>query len=188
MGFVGKPGNPVVSCGMQYKRIYESAKGGIVDLHPWHGDDELPDNSQAAMILAEYGYAIELLPTIPEAEAEERRKWLSDVVSPKNPDVRINGKMIGDIKTPNKSVIIRKATINNCIYSCAKQKVSIAIINLVGRQYALQDIKKGIIGALQPDRNRSIEEVWIITAEKKLFQAVRDKVFDESIYDQLAEL
>jgi hypothetical protein len=57
------------------------------------------------------------------------------------------------------------------------------LINLVNRKYAVQDIKKGIIGALQPDRNKTIKEVWVITRKGNLFKAKRAMVFDESIYD-----
>lgn len=177
-----------VNCKMQYARIYESKNGGRVDLHSLHGVDELADNVQVAFILADHGYCVELLPTIHQANAEDRLKWLPDVVHPKNPDLRIGGYLIGDIKTPNKDVDIKKSTINNIICSCAKQKVKIAVINLSGRNYILQDIKKGVIGALQPDRNKSIGEVWIITKDRRLVQFARDRVFDESIYDQLNEL
>jgi hypothetical protein len=110
------------------------------------------------------------------------------VVGSKNPDVRINGQIIGDIKTPNISVAIKQSTINRSIYACAQQKVSLAILNLLNRKYAIHDIKKGIIGALQPDRNKTIKEVWVITGTAKLFKAKRAMVFDESIYDQLGLL
>lgn len=173
---------------MHYDRIYESDGGGSVDLHSLHGVDELPHNVQVALLLADYGYCVELLPTIPQANLEDRLKWLPDVVHPKNPDLRIDGYLIGDIKTPHRDVDIKKSTINNFIYSCAKQKVKIAVINLAGRNYSIQDIKKGVIGALQPDRNKSIEEVWVITKDRRLFQLARDEVFDESIYEQLNEL
>lgn len=130
---------------MAYLRIYEATSGGIVDLHPLHGEDELPANTQAAIVIAEHGYRVELLPSLPETEVELRQLWLPDVAARKNPDLRINGCKIGDIK-------------------------------------------KGIIGALQPGRNSSIEEVWIIATQKGLFKASRDMVYTESIYDILDEL
>lgn len=168
-----------------YLRIYEILNGGSVDIHPLHGRNELSANSEAACILANHGYQIELLPSIPTAEAKARAEWLWDVFDSKNPDVRINGFIIGDIKTPLPEIPIRKATINRCIYTCAQQKVDVAIINLQKGKYTIQDIKKGIIGALQPDRNKSIEEVWIITCDGNLFQVNRRMVFDESIYEAL---
>lgn len=150
-----------------------------------HGADELPGNQNACEILADLGYQIQLLPTLPAQETDLRAKLLPDVFGSKNPDVRINGKWIGDIKTPAADIAIRKSTINNDIASAAKQKVQIAIINLTGREYTIQDIKKGIVGALQPDRNKSIEQVWIITKNKNLFIAERNDVFNDAIYDKL---
>lgn len=70
----------------------------------------------------------------------------------------------------------------------AQQKVNIAIINLSDREYSLQDIKKGLIGALQSGRNKSISQVLIIAKMKKLFIADRKMIFDETIYDALRRL
>ncbi len=170
---------------MNYLRIYDSKTGGAVELHPLHGADELPNNLQAAKIIADQGCLVELLPNLPGAEKQARKYWLPDVTENKNPDIRIDGIFIGDIKTPNPHVLVKKSTINHCIYSCARQKVSIAIINLMDRDYTLQDIKKGIIGALQPDRNKTIKEAWIITRHRNLFKVARNMVFDESIYETL---
>ncbi len=44
------------------------------------------------------------------------------------------------------------------------------------------------IGALQPDRNKTIQEVWVITAKGNIFKANRKMVFDESIYERLTLL
>jgi hypothetical protein len=170
---------------MQYLRIYESPSGGMVDLHPLHGPDELYNNLEASKIIADHGYSVELLPELTEFEVEARQLWISDVAHRKNPDVRINGALIGDIKTPNPKVSIKKITINQFIYRCARQKVSIAILNLMGRQYSVLDIKRGIVGALQPERNKSIKEVWVITTDKRLFKVGRAFVFDDSIYEEL---
>lgn len=170
---------------MEYLRIYESESGGVVDLHPLHGTRELYSNLQASRIIADHGYNVELLPELTEIQVEARRLWISDVTHPKNPDIRINGILIGDIKTPNPKIPVKKSTINHFISRCAKQKASIAILNLMGRQYSAQDIKNGIVGALQPNRNKSIKEVWIIKIDKSLFKIGRDFVFDDSIYEEL---
>src|SRR5688500_4390800 len=113
---------------MEYLRIYESKTGGWVDLHPLHGDDELPNNAEASRILADHGHKIQLLPLIHAKDKEERLKWLPDVFENKNPDLRIDGMMIGDIKTPLKSEQLKKSAINNAICACASQKVSVAVI------------------------------------------------------------
>jgi hypothetical protein len=173
---------------MNYLPIYLSSTGGLVDLHPLHGADELPNNTEAARVLADHGHAIELLPSIPAAEIEARIEWLWDVTGQKNPDVRIDGYMIGDIKTPDPVIPVKQKTINRCIYACGQQKVTIAIINLWDRDYSVQDIKKGVVGALQPDRNKSIEEVWVITKAANLFKVDRCMVFDDTIYELLHEL
>jgi hypothetical protein len=170
---------------MEYLKTYQSKTGGSVYLHPLHGADELLYNSEAALVLADHGHVVELLPTIVAADTAGRQKWLPDIVGSKNPDVRIDGCIIGDIKTPNRAIPIKQSTINRCIYACAQQKVSLAIINLLDRRYTIQDIKKGIIGALQPDRNKSIQQTWVLTARKNVFKVKRRMVFDESIYNQL---
>jgi hypothetical protein len=159
-----------------------------MDLHPLHGKDELQDNAKACGTLADHGYQIELLPSIAAGEEALRKKWLPEVYASKNPDVRIDGLWIGDIKTPDQSTHVKKSTINWNIYSAAKQKVSIAIINLSNREYTVQDVKKGIVGALQPDRNKSIDQVWVITKSKNLFIAKREMVFDDTIYEALRTL
>ncbi len=126
-----------------------------------------------------------MLPTFSAFEQELRKEFLPDVFECKNPDKRINGILIGDIKTPDKTTVIKQQTINRIIYSCAKQKVKVAVLNLAEQDYTIQDIKKGIIGALQPDRNKSIVEVWIITRQQHLFIAKRSMVFNETIYEGL---
>lgn len=167
---------------VEYKLVYTSFTGGAVWLHAWHGKDELIQNRLACCILADHGYCVEMLPSIPEKEKEMRAHFLADVAGYKNPDIRINQVWIGDIKTPGKNSVIQKSFINRSIHSCAKQKVQIAVINLAERVYSVQDIKKGIIGALQPGRNKSIEQVWVITNQYKLFIVHRTMVFDERIY------
>ncbi|NCT74270.1 MAG: hypothetical protein BGO54_12585 [Sphingobacteriales bacterium 46-32] len=170
---------------MEYTCIYKSACGSEVELHPLHGNAELSENILAASILADHGHDIQLLPTFPEAEGKARQTWLPDVAHRKNPDIRIDNRIIGDIKTPNPEVLVKQSTINHCIYSCAQQKVAVAVINLLNRDYAIQDVKKGIVGALQPARNKSIRSVWIITAGRNLFKAERGMIFDETLYEHL---
>jgi Contact-dependent growth inhibition CdiA C-terminal domain len=173
---------------LRYLRVYESQSGGWVDLHPLHGEDELPDNMEACRILADNGFKIELLPCLTIKELDLREKLLSDVFGHKNPDVRINGILIGDIKTPDKKTFIKKSTITNAMNSAAIQKVAVAILNLNERQYTVQDVKKGIVGALQPNRNKSIKFVWVITKNRNLFIVDRRMVFDDSIYETLNDL
>ncbi|MBO9199152.1 MULTISPECIES: CdiA C-terminal domain-containing protein [Niastella] len=171
-----------------YVRVYLTLAGGQIDLHPLHGKDELKENVEACMILADHGFTIEMLPLLQAEDADLRKKYLPDVFGNKNPDVRINGQLLGDIKTPNKDLPIKKSTISREIYLAAKQKVDIAILNLYGRDYAVQDIKKGIVGALQPDRNKSILIIWVITKNRNLFTITRQWVFNDSIYEKLAHL
>jgi hypothetical protein len=173
---------------LNYLRIYESKKGGWVELHPLHGQDELPANTEACRVLADDGFKIELLPSIPEGDTEARKKWLPDVYENKNPDIRINGHLIGDIKTPDKGVWVKKPKISRAIYAAAQQKVEVVILNLYERMYTVQDVKKGIVGALQPARNKSIRFVWIITNQRNLFIINRQMVFDDSIYEVLDHL
>jgi hypothetical protein len=171
-----------------YVRVYLTLAGGHIDLHPLHGKDELKENMEACMILADHGFMIEMLPILQANQQHLRKKLLPDVFANKNPDVRINGQLIGDIKTPNKNIPIKKSTITTEIYNAAKQKADIAILNLNGRDYSVQDIKKGIVGALQPDRNKSILIVWVITKNRNLFTITRQWVFNDSIYEKLTYL
>lgn len=170
---------------MEYLRIYESASGGYIEIHSLHGKEELSHNLSACIILAEQGYTLQLLPAIPAADSAGRSKWLPDVFGNKNPDLRINGFLIGDIKTPDQADSIKKSTINRCIFSAAQQKVDVVVLNLVDKNYTLQDIKKGVIGALQPGRNKSIKQVIILTKSSNVILIYREFVFDEQIYNLL---
>jgi|GEM_PF-1594296 len=171
-----------------YVRVYITLAGGHIDLHPLHGKDELLQNMEACMILADHGYTIQMLPILQAGAEDLRKKFLPDVFANKNPDVRINGQLIGDIKTPHKNFSIKQSTISKEIHNAAKQKADIAILNLYGRDYSVQDIKKGIVGALQPDRNRSILIVWVITKNRNLFTITRQWVFNDSVYEKLTYL
>jgi hypothetical protein len=170
---------------LHYVRVYETQAGGWVDLHPLHGVDELPENLEVSQILADNGFKIELLPCLPANELGLRTIFLPDVFGNKNPDVRINGIVIGDIKSPGKENPIQKRTISNAISSAAIQKVSVAILCLKDRNYSLQDVKKGIVGAMQPDRNKSIKEIWVINKSGSLFIISRDFVFNDALYEDL---
>jgi len=181
-------GLEIVSTEREYVRVYQSLSGGYIDLHPLHGKDELRENMEACMILADHGFEIEMLPSLPAGEVELRKKFLPDVFGSKNPDVRINGQLIGDIKTPESNFQVKKSIISGHILSAAKQKVDIAILNLYEGHYTVQDVKKGIVGALQPNRNRSIFLVWIITKNRNLFTVSRQVVFNDSIYEALNHL
>lgn len=170
---------------MEYFRIFNSFLGGYIDLHWLYSKHELNNNANASRILADHGYHIQLLPYLPESETAAREKWLVDVYGTKNPDVRINEKWIGEIKTPDRNIAIKKSSISRAIYEASRQKAQIAILNLNDREYLPHDVKKGIIGALQPDRNKSIEFVWIITNQGNLFIVDRKHVFDEATYQTL---
>jgi hypothetical protein len=177
-----------VNIELQYLRVYESKSGGCVDLHPFHGADELPENMEACRILADHGYHVQLLPSIPEAEVILRKQLLPDVFLNKNPDIRINGLWVGDIKTPDKDTFVKKSTVNRSIYSAAQQKVDLVVVNLYERDYTVQDVKKGVVGALQPDRNKSIKQVWLITKNRNLFIVKREMVFNDAVYEVLTHL
>ena len=168
-----------------YLRIFSWHNGGCIDSHTMMNGHDRRENIQAAIVLAKHGFMIELLPDLPSTEKALRSIWLPDVAENKNPDARINVRWVADFKTPAKHKEIRKATISRLIESAAIQKVEIAVLNLSRRHYTVQDIKRGIIGALQPDRNRSIRQVWIITALKNLFIMKREDAFNDAKYLEL---
>jgi hypothetical protein len=170
-----------------YTQVYESDCGGWVWQHSLHLPDEILQNLNAYKILADKGYKMEMLPYLVANAKEEREKWIPDVHGTKNPDIRIDGNKIGDIKTPALPVVNQKC-INRLICSAAKQKVQVAVINLSDRDYTIRDIKKGIVGSLQPHINKSIEETWIITRTQNLFIVKREIVFNDVIYDALKSL
>ncbi len=137
---------------MVYQEIYKAASGGFVHVHPLHGKKELIINKSVCIVLADCGFKVQLLPCIPENEKQLRSYWLPDVHACKNPDVRINGFLIGDIKSPGQKGYVSDAAIKRCIYTASQQKVAVVIIDLREKKYTKQDIKKGIYGALQPER------------------------------------
>ncbi|WP_315820460.1 hypothetical protein [Paraflavitalea speifideaquila] len=126
---------------LHYLRVYESASGGWVDLHPLHGEDELPDNLEACTLLAQKGYQLQLLPCLDREEIVLRQILLPDVFGNKNPDVRVRNKAIADIKTPNKKEA-RKTALKDAIYRAAQQKVEIVIINLLKPAFPSVMLKK----------------------------------------------
>ncbi|QEC42002.1 hypothetical protein [Pseudobacter ginsenosidimutans] len=141
-----------------YVRIYTSSRGGCVDEHTYTSGHDSVDNIEAAIVLADNGFHVQLLPVLFPDDTKLRFKFLSDVTGSKDPDDRINGRWIADFKKPERNIPVRKATISRFIESAAKQKAAIVIINLCSREYTIQDVKKGIIGAFQPNRNRSIKK------------------------------
>lgn len=176
-----------------YKHEYTSPCGGIVFAHPDHYKDELEENLVACKILADHGHKIQLLPCYENHQTLLRKEFLPDVHKNKNPDIRIitaaGSTKIGDIKTPKVCKEVGKSSINTALNrSGGDQKAAISVINLCNRNYAARTIKNGIVGALQPDRNRSIQEVWIITEKAGLFIVKREFVFDDALYEQLGNL
>ena len=107
---------------LHYLRVYETSSGGWIDIHRLHGKEEAKENLNASKILADLGFRIELLPCLLMKQAHLRQQLLPDVHGIKNPDIRINGLLIGDIKTPNSTTVIRKAIINNAIYAAAPKR------------------------------------------------------------------
>lgn len=170
---------------MEYYQVYESDSGGWVWLHSMHDPDELNENLEAARILANHGYKIELLPVLDSRFSDLREALLKDVHQNKNPDIRINNHKLGDIKTP---LSASKSAINRAIYRAAIQKVQVAVINLIDKEYTIRDVKTGIVGAIQPGRNKSIQEVWIITKNQSLFIVTRQNVYDNKLYEILDQI
>lgn len=167
-----------------YTRIYQSPARGSVDLHEKHGVDELEDNLAASKILADKGYKVQLLPSLEAKDREMRQNLLWDVFGEKNPDVRINNSEIADIKTPGKKKV-SKSNLNDCIYRAGQQKVPIAIINLHLASYSFSVIKGALLSALQPERNKSIREIWIITFDKNLLIIPRKMINTRRFYNVL---
>lgn len=170
-----------------YVRVYESVKGGWVDLHPWHGKDELADNMEAAKILADKGHCLQLLPVIDFDGIGLRNALLPDVFGNKNPDVRIVGGRIGDIKKTKKEPVT-KTVISDAIYRAGQQKVEIAILNLFQAKYSSNIIRDGLLSSLQPSRNRTIREVWIITFDRNLLIIPRKMVMAKKFHSVLNSL
>lgn len=153
-------------------------------MHEKHGTDELEENLTACKILADKGYRIQLLPTLEAKDKAMRETLLWDVFGEKNPDIRINNSSIADIKTPGKKKI-SKTNLNDCIYRAGQQKVPIAIINLHLANYSFSNIKEALLSALQPERNKSIREIWIITFDKNLLIIPRKMINTKRFYNVL---
>jgi hypothetical protein len=169
---------------LQYERIYESVTGGWVDLHPLHGKDELRDNLIVCKLLADWGYQLQLLPCLNESDSSLRQQLLPDVSPNKNPDVRINYKIIADIKTPYKTNVTKTA-LKGALYRAAQQKVSTVILNLFQSTYSFTNLKDALLATLAPDRNRSIKEVWLITFDNNLLIIPRKMINTRRFYEVL---
>lgn len=171
-----------------YKRIYESKLKTCVDLHDLHEQDEVVANTEASKRVADQEYDVELLPSIEIADTTARQQWLSDVAEGKNPDMRIDKKLIGDIKTPAGIGELSKGMISKAVYRAGKQRAQIILLNLYQCAYSYRTVKQGLLSALDADRNKSISMIWIISNKGYFIQLDRRNIRNESLYYILEDM
>lgn len=70
----------------------------------------------------------------------------------------------------------------DAIFRAAQQRVEIAIINLYQANYSFSHIKEALLSTLQPDRNRSIREIWLITHDNNLLIIPRKMINTKKFY------
>jgi hypothetical protein len=137
------------------KGAYKGNKGGRVDLHFLHKQNEIQPNMRVSKILADQGDRIKLLPHTNQ-----------DGV--KSPDASINGK-IADYKS-----LIEKNSVSNGAKKASKQGCKILILH--SESEVNIDLGRQIKGAMNPKRNKSIEEVWLVI-DKKVAKMKRDDIW-----------
>lgn len=123
------------------KGAYKGQKGGKVDLHFLHKADEIQPNMKISKVLANEGDRIKLLPHTNQ-----------DGV--KSPDASINGK-IADFK-----LVSDKNSVSNGAKKASKQGSKILVLHTESNVDI--DFGRQIKGAMNPNLNKNIEEVWLV--------------------------
>lgn len=152
-------GLTVLPKSMLVRRIYTSDSGGYVNAHMLHNKKELAKNIETAIILADEGLKIELLPTI--VGSENRNLLPEDVYKNKNPDALVDGKVFEFQKHK-----AGKTAIHNNLREAYKQSDRI-VLHLSGNM-ELEEIVRYCRGQIKRSRisENQLKEVWIIVDNK----------------------
>lgn len=140
-----------------FKQVYKSKTGAVVNVHKTHNADELKPNTATAKILANSGRNVNLLQYTTEPGI-------------KNPDASVEGN-IADFKAIEEC---RKTSLQNAIKGCAKQKAKVAVITLP-KKIDRQELVDGLRAAFQKGYNKTVEEVLFIRG-KKVYPVKRSEI------------
>ncbi len=140
-----------------YNTVYRNAENGkYVDMHIFHGIDEMAGNVDIAKMLADNGYNVKLLPVL-DKDDNDIRESLFDKESFKagrNADAKI-GKNIFEFKTITGTAT--RKSIQKHIYKASKQAENICL--KLSEACSTNDIDRAIDGLF--NQSKSINKVWI---------------------------
>ncbi|WP_018618144.1 hypothetical protein [Spirosoma luteum] len=143
-------------------RVFEDeSSGGYVDVHEQHNGPERSLNVETAIVLAQFGYQLLLLPVIDEPGV-------------KNPDAfLVNEKKLIEFKhntTPTPSAI------DNEIRDAHRQAETVLIH--IQSTIKAGNLLNGVKGRVR--RSQNIKAIWLIW-QSRLFIFSREQVFDGTI-------
>lgn len=154
-----------------YELKYESVSGGLVYVHTEQKKDEADFNLKFAIILANLGKLVKVLPY--------RH-------GQKNPDVEVDGQIL-DFKNPKNSKEPHTA-IQNHIRKANQQGAEIVMIILDNPMITIRDIKRALIAAITSERNKNIKSVWLMHNDDRLVELSRENILDKSFISRLGQL
>ncbi len=143
-----------------YEEIYKT-ENGSVSIHETHNPEEIKSNTKVAKLIADEGHQVKLLPYTYEPGI-------------KNPDASIDNK-ITDFKTLNEPT---HRAIQGAIELASKQLAEIVVIT-IPKDMETREIVRGMYGALNPEWNKNIKEVWFIK-NKKIIRVNRKQINDRT--------
>lgn len=160
---------------LPYEHYKKFDNGGIIEIHPTHNIAEIKENLWfAEMINADEPHHIKLNMYIKDGR--------------KNPDAIIDG-IYSEFKFPKKSNNITNI-IQTHVEEAAKQlraveSQGIVVIAIDNPTATMKKIENGLYWALNKDRNKNINQVWLILKDRKMLKIKREQVADLSFKDLL---
>ena len=164
-------------------------KGGYVDIHVATDKNKKQEHLDAALVLADKGNQVKLMPEIHIKDTSNRRLFFPELAqtSGSNPDARFNG-ILGDFKIPDSNPVTGKAILN-AVKATADKDVSICAISLLNRSYSHQEVLSHLRGALKnPNNHQSITAVWIIGADKSVLKIPRGVIMHKDFWKMVKHL
>jgi hypothetical protein len=153
-----------------YRLEYTSLSGGTIKVHFSHQKHELPENLFFGKILADKGKHIKLLP-------------YTKIQGAKNPDAEADGRVL-EFKFPS-STQNPHSIIQSYIEVANKQGAEIVKFYIANPNITIRDLKRALIGSLNEDWNKNIQEIWLLYEDEVLVEITRKEVENKSFIQKL---
>lgn len=162
-----------------YDVVYTSPSGHRLRLHPTHNPAEIEENVAYGRILTDLKKQVDLRSYVPTGR--------------KNPDATVDG-IVFDFKKPKKALETNLVDALKQLIKDAGAQVKPYLTNANGggvlldlrdRNLSINDTIRVLNGAITPDRNRSIDHVWLLHSKKRLIEINRNEILNRTYYDKL---